>query len=389
MIPRAIELSLIKATTTLPVVSLTGPRQSGKSTLLKSTLPQYRYVSLENPLILAQAQDDPEGFLDDIGYPAIIDEAQHFPDLFSYIQIRVDETNKAGMYILSGSQNFLMMEAIAQSLAGRVTILRLYPFSAQELISAGKLPEKTEDWVFSGGYPRLYDQDIAPIDYYPSYIQTYLQRDVMTLKRIGDLSTFTRFLQILAGRIGQLMVYQDLANAADINVKTLKSWLSVLETSYVINILKPMHKNVTSRNVKASKLYFWDTGLVCSLLGLTNANQLRDHYLYGALFENMVVSEAQKHLNNSGSLKTPLFWRNNRKQEIDLLIETSPASVESALEIKSSRSPKISHFSTLDRVSESLELSLSQRYVVYDGKERMTYTQHGMLLPWRDLSKVL
>jgi len=389
MIARALEKALLKAAASLPVVTLTGPRQSGKSTLLKAVFPHHRYVNLENPLVLIRAKEDPEGFLDDISHPVVIDEAQNFPELFSFIQLRVDEINEPGMYILSGSQNFLMMESIAQSLAGRVTVLRLYPFSASELQAAALLPETTEEWIFTGGYPRLYDHMIAAPDFYPSYIETYLQRDVRSLKNIGDLSAFMRFIQVLAGRVGQLLVYQELSDATDISVATVKSWLSVLETSYVITTLKPMHRNVTSRNVKSPKLYFWDTGLACSLLGLTNSDQLRTHYLYGALFENMVVVEMMKYLSAHAGVATLAFWRNNKKQEIDLLIETSPAEVAMAAEIKGSRSPKASHFGTLDKVGDLLGLTSAQRYVVYDGAEHHVLSKHGTLLPWRELEDVV
>jgi len=256
-------------------------------------------------------------------------------------------------------------------------------------MSANLLPLTTEDWVYSGGYPRLYDKGLQPEEYYPSYIETYLERDVRTLRNIGDLSSFSRFLRIVAGRVGQLLVFQELADAADISVKTTKAWLSVLETSYIITLLPPFHRNVSSRNVKSPKLYFWDTGLACSLLGMTDASQVRQHYLYGALFENMVITEILKSLSLCKRSLTQSFWRNNKKQEVDLLLGRGPMNLELAAEIKASRSPQQTHFSTLDRIGEALGLEAEQRFVIYDGAERITFSKHGILLPWRQTEELL
>ena len=383
MIPRELTERLLNAIASFPVVSLTGPRQSGKSTLLKHELPDYRYVSLEDPLLLVRAKNDPDGFLDSLGDRAIIDEVQHLPELFHYLQLRVDEKNRPGMYVLSGSQNFLMMKSISQTLAGRVSILRLPPLSAHELEMAGLLPQTTAKWIFSGGYPRIFDQHISPEEYYPSYIETYLERDVRTLRNVGDFTSFVRFVQVLAGRTGQLLVMSDHASDADVSVPTAKAWLSMLETSYVVFRLPAMHRNITSRASRSPKLYFWDTGLACSLLGIRSAEQVSGHYLYGSLFENMVACELLKALRAQPGLRDLSFWRNNRRQEVDLLVEDGPANLSAAIEVKSARTPRPAYLSTLDAVGGALGVEPSRRFVAFDGSERVDLPERGSFVPWR------
>ena len=259
MIERILKTRLLELTKKYPIVTLTGPRQSGKSTLLKASFPEYKYVSLEDPDMRLFATEDPRGFLATYPDKTIIDEVQRVPSIFSYIQTHTDKENKEGMYLLAGSHNFLLMESINQSLAGRTAILRLLPFSHLEMKEGNILPPTVNEEIFKGAYPRLYDKDITPTDYYPFYIQTYVERDVRLMRNIGDLSKFIRFLKLCAGRIGQLLNISSLANECGVSVTTATSWISILEASYICYLLKPDHNNYAKRLVKAPKLYFYDT----------------------------------------------------------------------------------------------------------------------------------
>lgn len=293
MIERILKTRLLELTKKYPIVTLTGPRQSGKSTLLKTSFPEYKYVSLENPDMRLFATEDPRGFLATYSDKTIIDEAQRIPSIFSYIQTHTDKENREGMYLLAGSHNFLLMESINQSLAGRTAILRLLPFSHLEMKEGNILPPTVNEEIFKGAYPRLYDKDITPTDYYPFYIQTYVERDVRLMRNIGDLSKFIRFLKLCAGRIGQLLNVSSLANECGVSVTTATSWISILEASYICYLLKPDYNNYAKRLVKAPKLYFYDTGLACSLLDIRNADQTATHFLRGGLFENLVINANQ------------------------------------------------------------------------------------------------
>ena len=300
MIERTIKNKVQQLLQKYPVVTLTGPRQSGKSTLLRNTFADYDYVSLEDPDNRSFALDDPKGFLKSYPDKTIIDEAQKVPKLFSYIQTHTDTVGNTGMYILAGSQNFLLMEAIGQSLAGRTAVLKLLPLSVSELNVAKVETDDIDTKIFKGAYPRLYDKDIMPNDFYPYYIQTYVERDVRQVKNIGDLSAFVKFIKLCAGRIGQVLNVSSLAGDCGISVSAANSWLSVLETGYVCFLLQPDFNNFTKRVVKSPKLYFYDTGLACSLLGITSAQQVATHYLKGGLFENLVISETIKKYYNQG-----------------------------------------------------------------------------------------
>lgn len=319
MVNRELQTKLVEMAKKFPVVTLTGPRQSGKSTLLKITFPDYNYVSVEDPDTRLFATEDPRGFLATYPDKTIIDEVQRVPELFSYIQGQVDKVNNVGMYLLAGSHNFLLMQHVGQSLAGRTAILRLLPFSQLELKAAKILPATVDEEIFKGSYPRLYDKDIAPEDFYPFYIQTYVERDVRLMKNIGDLSKFIRFIKLCAGRIGQLLNLSSLANESGISVSTAQSWMSLLEASFILYLLKPDPNNYTKRLVKSPKLYFYDTGLACSLLGINNAQQLSIHFLRGGLFENLVINELQKKAINAGKEPELSFWRDSTGNEVDLL----------------------------------------------------------------------
>lgn len=364
-----------------PVVTITGTRQCGKSTLLRNGFPTMRYVSLEDPDLREFAIDDARGFLNNFGTPLIIDEAQYAPKLFSYIQTRIDSEGQTGMYILSGSHNFLLMESISQSLAGRTAILKMAPFSISELTHADLLPELNE-WLFTGGFPRIYDKQINPVDFFPSYFQTYIERDVRLLRNINDLSHFVRFVKLCAARIGQLLNINALANECEVSVQTINSWLSVLETSYVIYLLKPYHNNFNKRLVKSPKLYFCDTGLAASLLGMENARQMDTHYLRGELFENMVIMEFIKQEYAQGREPNISFWRDSNQNEIDLLVERGLDL--QAYEIKSSATMKTDYFKGLNKFAALAQLSKESLHVVYGGDVNYL-TSFGDLISWKNI----
>ncbi|MCF0219046.1 MAG: ATP-binding protein [Muribaculaceae bacterium] len=364
MIGRDISDKVRQLASKFPVVTLTGVRQSGKSTLLKNMFPEYRYVSLEDPDYRQFAAEDGRGFLAGMGDRVIIDEAQRVPDLFSYIQGRVDGDNREGMYILSGSSNFLLMESISQSLAGRAAVLKMTPFSTHELMAANR--ELTIDnYLYTGSFPRIYDKDIAPADYYPSYIETYVERDVRMLKNITNTSTFMRFIRLCAGRIGQLLNVSSLANECGISVATAQSWLSVLESSYLIYLLKPYYRNFNKRLVKSPKLYFCDTGLASALLGMDSPSQMAMHFMRGELFENMVINECLKSIYNSGKEPNIYFWRDSNNNEVDLLVEQGMSLL--AIEIKSGATVNSSWKDALVKFGATAGIPASNMKVIYGG----------------------
>ena len=360
-----------------PIVTLTGPRQSGKSTLLKNLFPDYRYVSLENPDIRSFASDDPNGFIKTFNNHIIIDEAERVPSLFSYLQTHIDDVNEQGMYLLAGSRNFHLMAAIDQSLAGRTAVLKLLPFSRHELNNAGELPETINEQIFKGFYPRIYDKDINPTDYYPSYIATYVERDVRTMLNIGDLGRFTRFIRLCAGRIGQLLNKSNLAIEAGVTIPTVESWLSVLEASYILYRLEPNFNNYNKRIVKTPKLFFYDTGLACSLLGIRSAEQIESHFLRGELFENLVINQFIKDRLNNGIVPDLTFWRDSTGLEVDL-IETIGLQ-QHGYEIKSGSTFTNSFFDGLTKWGELSGTPVSSRTVIYSGSDNLQ-TSNGNVI---------
>lgn len=382
MIDRQITDKIRHLAEKFPIITLTGTRQCGKSTLLRHSFPNYQYASLEDLDLRKMAIEDPRGFLQNYGNKTIIDEAQYAPNLFSYIQTIVDDVNDTGMFILSGSHNFLLMERITQSLAGRAAILKLTPFSVAELKKANKLPNDLNEWLFTGGYPRIYDKDIHPTDFFPNYIQTYIERDVRLLRNINDLSLFIKFLKLCAARIGQLLNISNLANECGINVNTAQAWISILETSYVICQLKPYYKNFNKRLIKSAKIYFTDTGLAASLLGIENSQQLFTHYLRGELFENMVINEYIKQYYNEGKEPNLFFWRDSNQNEVDLLIEKGGNL--HAVEIKASATLKTDFFRGLKNFQSISGIPDDALSVVYGGDADFL-TSDGKFISWRSI----
>ena len=364
MIIRKASEALSELSKGFPVISIMGPRQSGKTTIARAFFSGYEYFSLEDLDVRAEVIEDPRGFLERRKGGFIIDEAQHAPDLFSYLQGYADQVQKMGQIVLTGSQNFLLMERVTQSLAGRVGSLELLPFSWSELSDAGSL-NGLDTQLFKGGYPPVYDRQIAPELWYPRYVQTYIDRDVRSLRQVGDLASFQKFLRLCAGRVGQLLNFSSLGNECGVDAKTAHAWLSVLETSYVVFRLSPYHRNFNKRIVKQAKLYFYDTGLVCTLLGIDAAAQLESHYLRGALFENAVILEKMKRRSNAGRIPKLFFWRDHRGREIDL-IEERAHGIE-ATEIKSGATLNESYFENLRWFVKTASPSPLSVNLVYGG----------------------
>lgn len=384
MIERTVTQKLIALSQKYQVITLTGPRQSGKTTLVREAFSSLPYASLEEPDIRQIALSDPRGFLSNYENGAVLDEVQNAPDLFSYIQSIVDRNRKA-QFILTGSSNFLLMEKVSQTLAGRTAVLHLLPFSRIELEKGGFSFDDYEDLLFKGQYPRIYDRDIAPPNFYPAHIQTYVERDVRMMKNIGDANAFIQFVQLCAGRTGQLLKYTSLANDAGISPNTAKSWISILEASYILYRLQPYHKNFNKRLVKSPKLYFYDTGLACSLLGIRDESQVHLHYMKGALFENLVINEFIKQSFHQGERRFPYFWQDSRGKEIDCLLVAGEAITP--VEIKSGKTISTSYFENLKYWRQLAGMAKDQGYVVYGGNQSMQ-TNQGSLTSWKDMDRI-
>jgi predicted AAA+ superfamily ATPase len=333
----------------MPIVTLMGPRQSGKTTLARQELPDWTYVNLEQLDMRDRAIQDPRGFLEQYGKRVILDEIQHAPDLLSYIQVRVDELGGNGHYVLTGSHNLLMLRQVSQSLAGRTYIQVLLPLSATELGTAGLLPQELDEWIFKGGYPRLYEQARDPVPWLLSYIQTYIERDARQVIDLRNVDLFGKFLQIAAGRIGQLWNQSSVATEVGVDAMTINSWMNVLVTSYVVFKLQPHHENFTKRVVKSPKLYFHDTGLACALLGMRKAEDLSLHWARGALYENAIIADRMRSAYNKGDRPNQYFWRDNHGMEVDLL-EDGPR--RHLIELKSASTPGASMFKGLAKYRE-------------------------------------
>lgn len=320
MIEREITTELLESAKEYPVVTIVGPRQSGKTTLAKLTFKDYRYCSLEDPDIRAYAESDPRSFLKEYDGFVILDEIQRVPSLLSYIQTLVDENKTKGRFILTGSHQLRLRADISQSLAGRTAILHLLPLSISELAKAKALPEK-EKLLIRGFFPRIYDEDINPTRAYASYYQTYVERDVRQLINLKDVSLFEKFLKLLAGRAGQVVNLNSLSNDVGASSTTLKEWLSILEASFIVFKLPPFFENFGKRVVKSPKYYFTDVGLLCYLLGIENEKQVGRDPLIGNIFENMVVLEFLKQKYNRGKMPNLYFFRDSNGNEIDLIYQ--------------------------------------------------------------------
>ena len=384
MIPRAITPHLQALFAQYPFVTVTGPRQSGKTTLCRAAFPELDYVNLESPRVRRFAQEDPERFL--AGYPngAILDEIQRVPELFSWLQVLADDRRRNGLFVLTGSGQFLLFDKVDQSLAGRTALLRLLPLSIEELRAGGMKPG-VDEMLFAGFFPRIHDQGLDPTIALGDYVETYLERDIRRIGEIRNLSAFRRFVRLCAGRVGQLLDYTALGADAGVTQTTARGWLSLLEASYILFRLEPFHANVRKRLVRSPKLYFHDVGLAAWLLDIENAGQLGTHPLRGALFENAVVVEALKHSYNAGRRPLVSFFRDRRGLECDLLYRSGDRLL--AVEAKSGATIASDWFSSLNRVAEIVP-GVQARAVVYGGAAREA-RRAGDVVPLASMSDLL
>ena len=383
MIRRHAAATLKELAAGFPAVAVTGPRQSGKSTLVQAVFPNHPYITLEDPEQREYATDDPRSFLAQFPQGAILDEVQRCPDLFSYLQGIIDRSGRLGEWVLIGSQQFGMVSAVTQSLAGRVGMLALLPFAAAELVESDVLPVSLDETLWKGSYPPLFDRPVQPTAWYGSYVQTYLERDVRQLLEIRDLALFQRFLRLVAGRTGQLLNHSALADETGVSHNTIREWVSVLEASYIIHRLPPHHRNFNKRLVKTPKLHVLDSGLACWLLGIHEPAQLTNHPLRGALFESWVVSEHLKARWNRALPSNLTFWRDRGGAEVDLLIDRGGRL--QPVEIKSGATLSKDSFHGLERWSALAGEAAEVPRLVYGGAEHRQ--QRGIkVVSWRNVN---
>lgn len=364
VITRHITDELTQTANEFPVVTITGPRQAGKTTLARMNFPNYAYANLEAPEIRALATQDPNAFFSQFPAPVIIDEIQRVPELLSHIQIRADNTTQHGQYILTGSHQPRLQEAVAQSLAGRTALLRLLPLSILELTKSNRTYTRDE-FIYQGFMPRLYNEEVNPTRLYRNYLQTYVERDVRQMINVKNLIDFETFMRLLAGRVGQILNLSTLANDVGVSSTTLKEWLSVLEASYIIFRLNPFFENIGKRVIKSPKIYFTDVGLASYLLGIESPSIAARDPLIGNLFENLVVIEALKTRLNAGKEPELYFYRDNKGHEIDLLYRTNrqlvPIEIKSAMTFHTNFAKGISHF-------QKITSQAQKGYVIYAGE---------------------
>ncbi len=385
MIRRDISKTVKELVKGYPAVAITGPRQSGKTTLAKMLFPEKPYVSLEEPDVRALAQEDPKAFLGKYKEGAVLDEVQRCPELFSYLQGILDERSRMGRFILTGSRQFGLHSGITQSLSGRVALVQLLPFSYDELYKNKKPPE-LDRVLYTGLYPPVHDRKLNPTTWYGNYTQTYIERDVRQLLNVRDLSTFQRFVRLCAGRTGQLLSLNQLATDAGITHNTAKAWISILEASYLIFLLQPHHSNFNKRIVKSPKLYFYDTGLAAWLLGIREAGQLETHPLRGNLFECWVISELVKGQFNRGLPSDLYFWRDREGHEIDVLIEKGNLLIP--VEIKSGQTLNADFYRGLDYWNKRNNKEQTQTWLVYGGLQNHKRGD-TRIIGWPDLRKLM
>lgn len=372
-----------------PVIVVTGPRQSGKTTLIREMFPDYKYFNLESPQTLQAVQDDPAGLVNPKTRNIIIDEVQRVPEILSYIQVAVDEQQIAGNFILSGSENLLLSEKIIQSLAGRAAYVNLLPLSYEELKLAGKEHKSIYKQLFTGQFPALYSKKYEPLEYYEQYLATYVERDVKQISNLINLTQFRTFLGLLAGRIGQVVNNVSLANDVGVSPNTIGNWISILEASYIIFRLQPYYENFGKRHIKSPKIYFTDTGLACRLLNLTESDQLKNFFLIGGLFENLIILEIKKYLQNTKPAAKLYFFRDTHGNEVDLIIDQGTAQIPVEIKSGSTFSPSFLKgtrywSSLLDEKSQKKSLP---GFVIYSG-DQLYKTNEYSLINWQDLSQI-
>lgn len=378
MINRNISAAFKEVLKQYPILVMTGPRQSGKTTMLKQTLKEYRYVSLEDPDNRSFATNDPRGFLNEYDRHVIFDEVQQVPHLFSYLQSIVDERNEMGQFILSGSQNFNLMANITQSLAGRASIFKLFPFDLIEMKNSNLLSDDLGQVMTKGFYPAVFSRGIDPDRYYSDYIDTYVNRDVSQLINIQDNRAFKTFIKLCAARAGQIVNFNDLARGAGVSHTTIRKWMSILETSFVLFTLKPYFKNFNKRVIKSPKLYFHDTGLLCHLLDIRKGRFSPSHSMWGHVFENMIVSEYEKQNYHFSQRREYWFWRDSHGNEVDLLCPIDERL--HLFEIKSSTTISEKMFKGLSRFTSTAgQDNIGKRSVVYGGLKDQFRTNYDII----------
>lgn len=377
MIQRDAEKAIHTLLKGFPVVTITGPRQSGKTTLAQIIFSDKPYVSLEEPDVRLAAREDPRSFLGRFPDGAVLDEVQRCPEILSYLQSLVDRDGRMGLFLLTGSQGFGLLSDVTQSLAGRTAFVELLPFSLHELTQAGRAPATLDRLLFTGGYPPLYDRDVAVRTWFGAYVTAYIERDVRQVLKIQDLETFQRFVRLCAGRSGQLLNYSSLAADCGITHNTAKAWLSVLEASYILFQLRPHHASFNKRLVKAPKLYFYDVGLAAWLLGIQTPEQIETHPLRGNLFETFVVAELMKSFLHRAERPAFYFWRDSNGVEVDLLIEQGERLMP--LEIKSGRTVAPDFFSGLEKWTALAGEKAVDPTLVYGGTDNYLYKRIRVL----------
>ena len=368
MIHREITSTLTALFKKNPVVTVTGPRQSGKTTLCRSAFPKLHYFNLERPDTREFATEDPRGFLRGCEGGAVIDEIQRAPDLVSFIQVAIDEYRANGQFVLTGSRQFRVVEAVSQSLAGRTAVLRLLPFTIAEALKARKTMD-VERFIHTGFYPRIYDHDLDPTQALGDYFETYVERDVRQVSEIRNLSAFQKFVRLCAGRVGQVLNLHSLGNDVGVSHTTARQWISILEASYIVFLLQPFHANISKRLIKSPKLYFHDVGLASYLLGIESSRQVATHPLKGFLFENMIVVEALKHRFNQGRRSNLSFYRDSAGTEVDLIYGLADKVL--AVEIKAGETISSSFFGNLRKLRKYLPDKISGEIVVHGAENEM------------------